>query len=160
MARKCAISRKIHGRPCAARPIMMRVGAGVREHALARCSGVSMSPLAITGMRDRALDRGDGVVFDGADERAGARAAVHGERRDAGVLGDARDRERVAVRRDRGPVRILSVTGTSTARTTASRIAATSGSFASSAEPAAALQTFFAGQPMLMSMICAPRSTL
>ena len=39
-------------------------------------------------------------------------------------------------------------------------IAATSGSSRSSAEPAATLQTFFAGQPMLMSMICAPRSTL
>ena len=32
--------------------------------------------------------------------------------------------------------------------------AATSGSFSSSAEPATTLQTFFAGQPMLMSMIC------
>ncbi len=30
----------------------------------------------------------------------------------------------------------------------------------SSAEPAAALHTFFAGQPMLMSMICAPCATL
>ena len=59
-----------------------------------------------------------------------------------------------------GPVRILSVTGTATASTTASTIAATSGSFASSAEPAGALQTFLAGQPMLMSMISAPRSTL
>ena len=39
-------------------------------------------------------------------------------------------------------------------------IAATSGSFCSSAEPAATLQTFFAGHPMLMSMICAPRTTL
>jgi hypothetical protein len=29
-----------------------------------------------------------------------------------------------------------------------------------SAEPAQALQTFLAGQPMLMSMICAPRSML
>jgi hypothetical protein len=29
-----------------------------------------------------------------------------------------------------------------------------------SAEPAALLHTFFAGQPMLMSMICAPASTL
>ena len=39
-------------------------------------------------------------------------------------------------------------------------VRATSGSFCSSAEPAATLQTFFAGQPMLMSMVCAPRSTL
>ena len=58
------------------------------------------------------------------------------------------------------PVRILSVTGTSTALTTASRMRATSGSSFSSAEPAITLHTFFAGQPMLMSMICAPSSTL
>ena len=58
------------------------------------------------------------------------------------------------------PVRILSVTGTSTAPTTRSSMRATSGSSLSSAEPAITLQTFFAGQPMLMSMICAPSSTL
>ena len=54
------------------------------------------------------------------------------------------------------PVRIFSVTGTSTAPTTASRMRPTSGSSFSSAEPAITLQTFLAGQPMLMSMICAP----
>jgi len=58
------------------------------------------------------------------------------------------------------PVRIFSVTGTSTAATTASRMRATSASSRMSAEPAQALQTFFAGQPMLMSMSCAPWSTL
>jgi hypothetical protein len=59
------------------------------------------------------------------------------------------------------PVRNLSVTGTSgTAATTASRIFATSGSFCIRAEPAMTLHTFFAGQPMLMSMICAPWSAL
>ena len=36
----------------------------------------------------------------------------------------------------------------------------TSGSSCISAEPAHLLHTFLAGQPMLMSMICAPRSTL
>ncbi|MNV81172.1 hypothetical protein D3C71_1748190 [compost metagenome] len=54
------------------------------------------------------------------------------------------------------PVRILSVTGTSTAATTASRIFATSSGSRIRAEPAQALQTFLAGQPMLMSTICAP----
>ena len=54
------------------------------------------------------------------------------------------------------PVRTFSVTGTSTAPTTASRMRATSASSRISAEPAHALHTFFAGQPMLMSMICAP----
>ena len=47
-----------------------------------------------------------------------------------------------------------------TAATTASRILATSGSFCISAEPAMTLQIFLAGQPMLMSMICAPFSAL
>ena len=58
------------------------------------------------------------------------------------------------------PVRIFSVTGTSTAATTASRICPTRASSRISAEPAQALHTFLAGQPMLMSMICAPSSTL
>jgi len=63
------------------------------------------------------------------------------------------------------PVRIFSVTGTAsgpmpTAPTTASTIRCTNGSFCSKAEPAATLHTFLAGQPMLMSMICAPFATL
>ena len=61
------------------------------------------------------------------------------------------------------PVRIFSVTGTpwgSQACTTARAMATASGSSCISAEPAHLLQTFLAGQPMLMSMICAPRSML
>ena len=58
------------------------------------------------------------------------------------------------------PVRILRVTGTSTADTTACKISATRRSSAKSAEPAAFLQTFLAGQPILMSMISAPSSAL
>ncbi len=61
------------------------------------------------------------------------------------------------------PVRIFSVTGTlrgAQAATTASMICAASGSSCISAEPAHLLHTFLAGQPMLMSMICAPRSML
>ena len=45
------------------------------------------------------------------------------------------------------------------AATTAASICRTSGSSRISAEPAARLQTFFAGQPKLMSMTCAPIST-
>ena len=60
-----------------------------------------MSPFAIDRNRDRGLDRADRVVLDGTDEGAGARAPVHGERADAGVLGDPGDRERVAVLRIR-----------------------------------------------------------
>ena len=57
--------------------------------------------------------------------------------------------------------RIFNVTGVSgTALTTASRMRPTSGSSCNSAEPAITLQIFFAGQPMLMSMIAAPRSAL
>ena len=52
------------------------------------------------------------------------------------------------------------MTGTGTAATTASRMAATCCSSASRAEPAAFLHTFLAGHPMLMSMMSAPSSTL
>ena len=61
------------------------------------------------------------------------------------------------------PVRIFSVTGTprgALAPTTASTMARASGSSFISAEPAHFVQTFFAGQPMLMSMTSAPRSML
>ena len=61
------------------------------------------------------------------------------------------------------PVRIFRVTGTpcgAQAATTASTISTASGSSFIRAEPAHLLQTFLAGQPMLMSMIWAPRSTL
>ena len=135
-----------------------RVGAGLLEHT-PRLLGRRDVAVGDHRDRDRGPDGTDRVVFDRTDIGAGAGAAVNGKRANAGALGDPRDAQRIAVRRI-GPVRIFDVTGTSTARTTASRIDATSGSFASSAEPAAALQTFFAGQPMLMSMICAPRSTL
>jgi hypothetical protein len=59
------------------------------------------------------------------------------------------------------PVRNLRVTGVfGTAATTASRMRPTCSSSCISAEPAMTLQTFLAGQPMLMSMIWAPLSTL
>ena len=58
------------------------------------------------------------------------------------------------------PMRVLSVTGTFTALTVASMIAAASGRSRISAEPASPLTTFFTGQPMLMSMIAAPRCSL
>ena len=58
------------------------------------------------------------------------------------------------------PVRIFKVIGTSTALTTARNICATSGSSFSKADPAITLQIFLAGQPMLISIICAPLSTL
>ena len=46
------------------------------------------------------------------------------------------------------------------AAVTADNMDFTSASLASRAEPAALRHTFLAGQPILMSMICAPRSTL
>ncbi len=61
------------------------------------------------------------------------------------------------------PVRIFNVTGTlrgAQAATTASMISSASGSSCIRAEPAHLLQTFLAGQPMLMSMIWAPQSML
>ena len=90
---------------------------------------------------------------------AGPRAAMDGECLDAAAFSAMR--AIVTALRCSGshPVRNLSVTGTSTAATTRARISATSRSSLSSAEPASFLQTFLAGQPMLMSIICAPRST-
>ncbi len=58
------------------------------------------------------------------------------------------------------PVRIFKVTGTFTAATTAFKICATNGSSFSKALPAITLQIFLAGQPILISIICAPLSTL
>src|SRR5690606_34702985 len=52
VARKCAISRKIHGRPWAARPTIT-ASAPVRPSTSSALSGESMSPLATTGMRRR-----------------------------------------------------------------------------------------------------------
>ncbi len=56
------------------------------------------------------------------------------------------------------PVRIFSVTGASTALTTASKMSPTFFSSAHRAEPALLLQTFFAGQTILISIIYAPLS--
>ena len=54
------------------------------------------------------------------------------------------------------PRRVLSVTGTDTEVTTASiNLAAKARSF-NKAEPAKPFTTFFAGQPIFMSIICAP----
>ncbi len=58
------------------------------------------------------------------------------------------------------PIRILSVTGTETALTVASTIAAACFRSRISAEPASPLVTLRTGQPMLMSTIAAPRSSL
>ena len=58
------------------------------------------------------------------------------------------------------PVRILRVTGTSTAATTACKMSATSLGCSSKADPAAFLHTFLAGQPILISIIWAPKATL
>ena len=58
------------------------------------------------------------------------------------------------------PVRLFSVTGSFTAPTTAWMIFSASPTSRIKAEPAWPLVTFFAGQPKLMSMIAAPRSSL
>ncbi len=123
------------------------------------CSGVSMSPFAITGIATAALTARIVSYSTGPTK---AQARVRPWTASARMPACSAIRAMASALRCCGsvPVRILSVTGTSTARTTASTIAATRASSASSAEPAATLQTFFAGQPMLMSMISAPRATL
>jgi hypothetical protein len=122
-----------------------------------------MSPFAMTGMRDLGLDRADGLVLGGAAVAASAGSAVNGDRRDAGLL--LRSAPRAPLRWSGSqPVRVFSVTGTPSGAdrrdVAASRMRATSASSRNSAEPAARLQTFFAGQPMLMSITCAPSATL
>ena len=118
-----------------------------------------MSPLAITGM---ATARFTAAIVSYSTAPTNAQARVRPCTVSAAMPRSCamRATRPHCAHRAAGPVRILSVTGTSTAATVAARMRATSASSASSAEPAAALQTFFAGQPMLMSMICAPRATL
>ncbi len=58
------------------------------------------------------------------------------------------------------PLRIFSVTGSFTALTVASRILPALTSSRIRAEPASPFTTFFTGQPKLMSMRAAPRSSL
>ena len=54
------------------------------------------------------------------------------------------------------PVLVLSVTGIDTAETTASKISLTNPGSRNRAEPASFLHTFFAGHPILISIISAP----
>ena len=96
VARKCAISRKIHGRPCAARPIMI-ASAPVRGEHLARLRGESMSPLATTGMRTAAFTAAMVSYSACALVALLARAAVHGEHRDAGAPRQRARAHRVAL---------------------------------------------------------------
>ena len=55
------------------------------------------------------------------------------------------------------PLRILTVTGTGTAFATAATISAASSGVRMSAEPSPDFTTLPTGQPMLMSIICAPQ---
>jgi len=74
------------------------VGAGGGEH---RARLLGRVDIAVGHDRDlhRALDRGDGVVLGPAAVAAGAGAAMQREHGDAGLLGQARDGQRVAVLR-------------------------------------------------------------
>ena len=56
------------------------------------------------------------------------------------------------------PIRIFTVTGTSTASTAASATRAARSGFFISAEPSPEVTTFFTGQPMFISTISAPAS--
>ena len=118
-----------------------------------------MSPFAMTGMPTAALTAAM-VWYSTGPENPHARVRPCTVRRRIPAAWAIRAMATAFFVAGFGPVRIFSVTGISTARTTASRMAATRGSFSSNAEPAATLQTFFAGQPMLISMICAPRAAL
>ena len=83
---------------------------------------------------------------------------MHGDGGDACLFGELRDARCVAAGEIPSGAH-FSVTGTSTASTTRLQDLPDQGSSRISAEPAATLHTFLAGQPMLMSMICAPCAT-
>src|SRR3569623_790994 len=131
-----------------------RVGAGALEHVFGflRRGDVAVGD---HGYRDAGLDRGEGVVLGVTAVTAGAGAAMHRQRLYAALLGDARDRNAVAVVGVPAGADFCG-SGTSSAGTTASSMRATSASSCNSAEPAITLHTFLAGQPILMSMIWAP----
>jgi hypothetical protein len=123
-----------------------------------------MSPLATTGMRKRGLDGGNGVVLGMAFVALLAGATMHGDhlrRQRSQQRGPAPKHYVLAWHQ---PVRIFKVTGTlcgvQASTTACNDLTAPAARLASSAEPAHLLHTFLAGQPMLMSMICAPRSML
>jgi hypothetical protein len=122
---KCAISRKIHGRPCAARPIISASAPVCAQHRARPWRAVDV---AVGHHRDaqRGLHRGHGVVFGAPLVALLARAAVHGEHRHAGALA-ARASCSALRSLSHQPVRIFSVTGTprgAQAATTASTMAA------------------------------------
>ena len=142
--------------PCAARPSMMPAAPVLASTARALLTE-SISPLAMTGI-DTSLTICAMVSYSAAPLKRSARVlpcTVSSCMPDASAIRAILTPLRLA---ESVPVRIFSVTGTAVAFTTASRIRPTSDSSASSAEPAALRQTFLAGQPILMSMISAPRS--
>src|SRR6266852_2368552 len=122
-------------------------------------SGVVMSPFATTGKRvDRLTSRI--VSYSARPEKPQARVRPCRDNSCTPLSSAILATFRAFLLPTSHPVRNFSVTGTFTAFTTALRICPTRGSSLRSADPARVLQTFFAGQPMLMSTICAPRSTL
>src|SRR6266571_4414840 len=122
-------------------------------------SGVVMSPFATTGRRvDRLTSRI--VSYSARPEKPQARVRPCRDKSCTPLSSAIFATFRAFLLTGSHPVRNFSVTGTFTAFTTALRMRATKGSSLRSADPARVLQTFFAGQPMLMSTICAPRSTL
>ncbi len=112
------------------------------------------------------FDGGNGLVFRVALVEIGALAAVHGQHGNARVLRNARNIQRFFV---------LAIPTRADLQRDGHRVRANADcihqclhdlrdqsrvSFCSNADPAATLQTFLAGQPMLMSIICAPFATL
>ena len=139
-----------------------RVGAGLREHCARLRRRVDVA-VGDDRDRDRALDRGDRLVLGVALVALLARAAVHRDHRDAGA---PRRRGRCAPRSSRSRTSRCASSASParcaarTRRRPPRRSRSASDSSFISAEPAHWLHTFLAGQPMLMSMICAPRATL
>ena len=127
-SRKCAISRKIHGRPCAARPIISASAPVCVEHALRLLGRVDVA-VGDHRNRDRRLTA---AMVSYSTGPTNAQARVRPCTASAAMPASSAMRAiatRVAVRRDPGRCGSSASPAPRPRATTAARIAATSGSF-------------------------------
>ena len=159
VARKCAMSPTSQGRPSAARPIMTASAPDMLEHLARVVFGAAQSPLATTGMRTAAFTAAIAAPIGRGRVELLARAAMHGDHR--GAFGLRRGAQASAALRDASsqPSRILTLTGTRIASRAAAISRAARSRSRISAAPARPPVTRLHGQPMLMSIQCAPEAS-
>ncbi len=152
-----AISRSAHGRPCAPRPTIT-AAAPVASMTRSAVSRSVMSPEATTGMPTRETSSAVSVwsavpVYICWAERG---CSVSEATPAASSMGPSVRAERDPLRT---PRRIFTVTGTSTASTTAVTSAQARAWSSSALAPAPVFVTLRTGQPKLMSTMSAPAAT-